>query len=83
MNSNSSQSLVEDTRVNLKPEDIQLAEDFAMENPHLFPYENTLPWMLRNRNRNGLSKSGAVLMINRKTYLVVPKFMKLLLSKTT
>lgn len=67
----------------VKPEDIQPAVEFAQSHPNLFPRKNTLSWMVRNRNRNGLSESGALLYFNGKTYIVVPKYLQLLLSKTT
>lgn len=83
MTHESAQVVAEKEPVHIDPGDIQLATEFARTHPHLFPHKSTLHWMLRNRNSNGLSESGAVLLINGRTYLVVPKFLEVLLSKAT
>ncbi|MDO9104817.1 MAG: hypothetical protein Q7U57_07630 [Methylovulum sp.] len=42
-----------------------------------------ITWLLRNRHRNGLEKSGAVSMVGRKFYINTPKFTTWLLSQNS
>ena len=65
----------------LQPADIQPATKWAEENPNLFPKPTTLPYILRNRDTNGLAESGAYIMIGHTGHIVVPKWMAWAASK--
>jgi hypothetical protein len=63
------------------PEDLRPAGEFVEQNPHLFPTKSSWPWQLRNRDTNGLRDAGAVLMINGKAYINVPRYMAAMAAK--
>ncbi|MBA1444794.1 MAG: hypothetical protein M3H12_13840 [Chromatiales bacterium] len=69
------------TATNQNPtfEDIAEPDDLATEHPHLFT-KGRLDWLLRNRERNGLTKAGAVLMVGRKMYIHKQRFLDWFLS---
>jgi hypothetical protein len=54
-------------------ENILLLEKFQEKHADKFT-RGQLTWLLRNRDRNGLSKSGAVIMLSRKPYINEPLF---------
>lgn len=54
-------------------EDFVTVDQFVSENPNLLT-KSQLSWIMRNRRRNGLAKSGAVKIISGKFYLVRPNF---------
>jgi hypothetical protein len=56
--------------------DIQLASDFCIENPHLFPAgHSSLKSQMRNRRYNGLSESGAVVKRVGHLFIVIPNYL--------
>lgn len=52
----------------------------VQENPDLLT-SNQMLWLLKTRDQNGLSKSGAVLKVSRKIYLVRGKFLEWFLDQ--
>jgi hypothetical protein len=61
--------------------DIVSPELLVEENPDLFPKgKGSLDWAIRNRDRNGLSEAGAVILANGKLMLVRPRYLRWLLT---
>lgn len=54
-------------------DNILLLENFQKKHADKFT-PGQLTWFLRNRNRNGLAKSGAVILSARKFYINEPLF---------
>ena len=59
--------------------DICTKQQFLEENHEILPrYRGE--WIFRKRNENGLSKSGAVLEVQGRLYVVRPKFLEWFVS---
>lgn len=47
---------------------------FVAENSDVFPAQSTPAWLHRNRDENGLSKSGALVKVGGRWYVYPQKF---------
>lgn len=60
--------------------DFAKKDQFANENSHLFS-EPQIDWLIRNRDENGLTESGAVVLVSRKVYFHRRRFAKWLAAQ--
>ncbi len=59
---------------------IHLAEDFQRKYPNIVPNLNSLRWMIRHRNQNGLSQAGAIMKRQGRWYVHTGKFSEWMLN---
>ena len=61
-------------------ENLQRPKKFVQENPELTT-DSGMAWLLRNRDTNGLSESGAILKVRNRIFIHKDRFAKWFLSR--
>ena len=63
-------------------EDFIPAKNVSAEYPGVFNSYHQVYWLIRNRDTNGLAKSGALVRFGKEWVFIKPKFAQFLASKT-